>query len=67
MVDYGGDAAVRVDFEEGWCLLFGGGEVDVGGFVGDVEFFEEDGDFLPVGGRGGEELDGGCHFEIGVR
>ena len=53
VVDYGGDAAVGVYFQEGRFLLVVGAEVDGGGFVGEGEFFEEDGDFLAIGGRGG--------------
>ena len=63
VVDDGGDAAIRIDFEERFRLLFVFGEVNGGRGVGDAEFFEEDANFLTVGRGGCEELDAsGCHF-----
>lgn len=55
----GGDAAVRIDFEEPVFFLLVGGDVDVLGFVGEAEFFEGDGDFDAVGGGVGVEADVG--------
>ncbi len=63
----GGEAAVGVAGEVVWG--FDVGEGGCGYVVGEVEFFEQDGDFAGVGAALAPDVDGfeGCgHFEVGV-
>ncbi len=62
----GGEAAVGVEGEVGWG--FDVGEGGCGDVVGEVELFEDDGDFAGVGAALAPDVDGfegGGHLETG--